>query len=149
MQKDRKKSHTPIIKYMKKINKDLSNDIYLGLNRFKIDLWSENWYRFSDNSGGILNLTFKMTDNLTNNVAFFMCDNYDYEYEICKYLNDFAIRCSSGNYGHYPHLHYVAYNIHKIAPYRGNSKSNIGDIRDEVINKYSYLKSIKIKELEK
>lgn len=137
MQKDRKREHKKVIKYIRKLNKNISEDAYLGLNRFRIDSYRENWYRYEDGSGGDLNCFVKITDTLTNNCAVFIVNNYDYYYKIIEYTNDFMIRCSSGNYGHYPALHYVMYDIHEIVSYDGNKVNNYTE--KGVIGKYDFI----------
>lgn len=139
MQKDRKKIHKEVVKYMRWRNKELATDAYIGLNRFRIDLAQESWYRFEDGSGGELFLTFKLTDLLTGNKACFMCNNFNYDYKLLMYANDFLIRCSSGNKGHHPPLHYVAYDIHTIIPYDkdDHEKKVIPD--DDVLCRYNWL----------
>ena len=50
MQKDRKKEHKKIVKHMQLINKQLAADEYMGLNRFRIDMFMEDWHRYADGS---------------------------------------------------------------------------------------------------
>lgn len=139
MYKDRKKEHKKVIKYMRMRNKQLAADDYIGLNRFRIDLFSEKWFRFEDGSGGVLSLTFKLTDTWTNNTAYFICDNYDYQWRMFDYLNDFLIRCSSGRKGHWPPLHYIAYDVHEIKPYAHFKEREINiEPKDGIINKYNW-----------
>lgn len=139
MHKDRKKEHKKVIKYMRKFNKSLIKDDYIGCDRFRIDLWSERWYRFSDKSGGELLCVFKLSDRLADNSAYFICDNYNYQREIFSFLNDFLIRCSSGTPGHYPALNYVAYDIHNVVPY--NNERNVSNkIAEGVIDNYCWIK---------
>lgn len=138
----REKEHRKVLKYMQKLNKQLATDEYLGLNRFRVDMFAENWNRFNDGSGGILSIIFKLSDKSTGNSAYFIADNYDYILELNKYANDFLIRCSSGREGHIPQLHYVAYDVHKIIPYDG-SKREIINIKEYVVDTYSWIKSIR------
>lgn len=138
MQKDRKKLHKKIIKYMRIINKQLYNDEYIGCGRFRIDLNYENWSRYSNGLGGYMCLIFTISDSLTGNKGFFICNNYDYKYKINNYLNDFLIRCSSGQYGHYPPLNYIAYDVHEIIPYN-RIKDREVKAEDGVINFYDWI----------
>lgn len=141
MHKDRKKEHKKVIKYMRRMNKNLLEDDYIGCGRFRLDLWSESWYRFSDGSGGELFLTFKITDTETGNKALFFADNFDYISKILSYTNDFLIRCSSGHSGHYPHLNYPAYDIHEIKAYSKGKEWN-GKLENEyIIDKYCLIES--------
>lgn len=144
MPMNRKKEHKRIVNLMQKLNKELAKDEYLGCSRFRIDLYSEDWYKYSDSSGGYMSMIFKMTDKATNNKAFFMCSSYDYDFYIPAYINDFAIRCSKGVPGHLPPLGYVAYDVHSVIPYAGQRDNNNISIETETMNKYSYIKSIKI-----
>lgn len=146
MQKDRKKVHKKVIKYIQMRNKQLAEDEYVGLNRFRIDIWSENMHRFSDGSGVRLIYILKLTDSLTGNSAYFETDNFWYEYKIFEYANDFLIRCSSGWSGHWPHLHYLAYDVHEVIDYKGRIDKgfvNEDEYEDEIINTYSWIDSIK------
>lgn len=138
MQKDRKKEHKKVLKDMRRINRQIENDEYLGLNRFRIDIVTENWHRFVDGSGGFLHILFKITDKLTNNKACFMADNYNYWIRMNEYANDFLIRCSSGHMGHFPPLLYAAYDVHEIVPYREFDK--LREPEDGVIDTYNWLK---------
>lgn len=126
---------------MKWLNKHIGQDSYLGLNRFRIDMYSENWFRFGDGSGGRLHIIFKLSDNVTGNTAYFFADNYDYDRKIAIYANDFLIRCSSGSPGHYPNLIYVAYDINNVIPYDRDRKKTI-ICKENVIDTYSWIKSI-------
>ena len=137
MKKEIKKIHKRIVREMRAANKHLMTDDYLGKNRFRIDMYSEKYYRYSDNSGYQINIIFKITDNKTGNKAFFLADNYNYSREIALHLTDFMIRCSTGMKGHYPPLAYVAYDVHEIVPYEGASQ-NVA-INDEAIDMYDYL----------
>lgn len=137
MQKDREKEHNKVIKYIHKINKKIANDKYIGLNRFRVDMYREYWKRFEDNSGGYLTIVFKMTDKLTNNSACFISSNFGFVYDLNRYLNDFLVRCSSGHPGHYPPLHYVTYDISEVISYSGNK---VEVIKDYVVDKYSWIK---------
>lgn len=138
MQKDRKKEHKQVVKYIRRINKQLSQDEYLGINRFRIDIWSENWHRFSDGSGGELFLVFKIIDTLIGNFAMFTANNYSYAYKVGVYINDFLIRCSSGHPGHYPFLQYIVYDVSKIISYDGCDVEN-KKIEEGIINKYNWI----------
>lgn len=138
MQKDRKKIHQKIVKEMRNFNKRLAADEYLGLNRFRIDMVSENMYRYSDGSSLYLLVIYKISDKLTGNSACFIAYNYDFYYKIYDYANDFLIRCSSGRRGHAPSLHYVAYDVHQIIPYTGRKIEN-NKIEDGIINTYNWL----------
>lgn len=140
MQKERKKEHKKVIKYMRRMNKSLLNDNYIGCGRFRLDLWAENWYRFSDGSGGELFLTFKIIDTWTGNKALFFATNYDYESKIWHYTNDFLIRCSSGRTGHYPSLSYPAYDVHEIKAYVKDKEWD-GKSEEYVIDKYCLMGS--------
>lgn len=139
MKNDRKKEHKKVVTYMRKLNKQVMTDEYLGLNRFRMDLFAEKWNRYDDGSGGQLTIYVKMTDKETNNKAFFIVNNYDYKRKMPEYMNDFLIRCSSGQAGSWPHLHYVAYDVHTIIPYAG-SKRNSEKYEDGIITKYNYTK---------
>lgn len=139
MQKDRKREHKKIVKYTRRINKQISSDEYLGLNRFRIDIYSEDMYRYSDGSGVHLYLIFKLTDNVTNNSAYFTADNYNYDWYILQYTNDFLIRCSTGRYGHQPLLHYIAYDVHEVVEYDGR-KDCKPKFSDEAIDIYNFTK---------
>lgn len=138
MQKDRKKVHKEIIKYMRRRNKEIAVDDYIGLDRFRIDLFYENWRRYDDGSGGYMYLVFKMTDKWTGNTAYFHCNNYDYARKIFEYLNDFLIRCSDGWSGSWPHLGYIAYDVHEIIPYAHRKPRDPSKYEDGVINKYNW-----------
>lgn len=139
MQKDRKKEHKKVVKNIRKINKQIQNDEYLGLNRFRIDMVTENWRKFEDGSGGTLIIVLKISDKLTNNKAYFIVDNYDYWREIYNYANDFLIRCSSGHIGHHPPLHYVAYDVHSIVPYGNHKATEPSKYEDSVITYYDWI----------
>lgn len=147
MQKNRKKEHKKVVKFIRQLNKKISNDLYLGINRFRIDMVTENWRKFEDGSGGTLIIVLKISDKLTNNKACFIVDNYDYWREIYNYANDFLIRCSSGHAGHYPPLHYVAYDIHSIVPYNGSKNREIKETEDGVIDYYDWIEIFKLKEV--
>lgn len=139
MQKERKKEHKKVIKYMRRMNKSLLKDDYIGCGRFRLDLWSESWYRFSDGSGGELFVTFKITDTWTGNKALFLANNYNYDIIVWTYVNDFLIRCSSGHSGHYPPLSYPAYDVHEIKSYAKDKEWN-GKLEDEyIIDKYCWI----------
>lgn len=139
MQKNRKKEHKKVMKYIRSMNKNLLNDEYIGLNRFRIDLFQERWFHYSDGSGGELFCLLKVTDTKTGNYGVFEVNNYDYKSQIAKYVNDFLIRCSSGHYGHYPRLHYITYDVHKIIPYKEQNNMET-EIEDGIIDNYSWLK---------
>lgn len=139
MQKDRKAVHKKVMKEIRRRNESLANDEYVGLNRFRIDMVSESMYRFSDGSGLTLSFLLKISDALTGNSCCFMANNYNYEYRIFEYANDFLIRCSDGWMGHYPPLHYVAYDVHEIVPYVGRKSNSNKEPKDGVICKYNRL----------
>lgn len=139
MQKSKKNIHKEIIKYVRSVNKQLKNDEYLGLNRFRVDLFAEKWHKYSDNSGYCVTLLVKITDNLTKNKCVFSCDNYDYKYGISIYANDFLIRCSSGASGHFPTLNYIAYDVHEIVPYTKDTLGLCKKVEDGVIDTYNWL----------
>lgn len=141
MHKDRKKEHKKVIKYMRRMNKNLLEDDYVGCGRFRLDLWSESWYRFEDGSGGELFLTFKITDTATGNKALFFANNYNYYIKIWEYCNDFLIRCSSGCLGHIPSLNYIAYDVHSIKQYVGDIKNGrvLRQPEEYVIDKYCWI----------
>lgn len=140
MQKDKKKKHKKIIKDMRRFNKQLATDEYIGLNRFRIDLFSEEIDRYSDGSGMYMYLIFKLTDKLTDNTAYFSASNYNYLYKMSEYANDFLIRCSIGHLGSFPPLHYIAYDVHTIIPYVGRKDNPIQKekYKDGVINTYNW-----------
>lgn len=140
MQKDRKKVHKKIVKAMRRRNKQLATDEYIGLDRFRIDILSEEMYRFPDGNEVELFYFVKLSDKLTGNCAVFHTNNFRFNYQIFEYANDFLIRCSSGRSGHYPPLHYVAYDVHEIIPYEGGSKKDsLKEAENGVINKYNWL----------
>lgn len=132
MQRDRKREHKKLVRFIRTTNKSLSNDEYIR-NRFRVDMFNETWYRFSDGSGGELTVLIKFTDKWTRNTAYFYVTNFSYVLQIRRQLNDFIHRCAHGHYGHYPPLQYVAYDIHKIVSYEGHVKAE----QDKVINKYN------------
>lgn len=142
MRIERKKEHKKVVKYMRLFNKSLANDSYLGLNRFRTDIYSEKWFRFED-GGGWLSYIFKISDKLTGNTAYFITDNYSYRYELAIHANDFLIRCSSGREGHHPPLHYVAYDVHNIIPYNMDNNKTIV-CEDGIVNTYSWIRTIKL-----
>lgn len=137
--KDRKVEHKKVIKYIRKWNKTLNEDDTIGCGRFRIDMWSEKWYRFSDGSGGELYVLLKLSDTLTNNSAMFYVDNFNYKCKVGQYLNDFMIRCSSGHKGHYPPLNYIAYDIHEIKEYAKYPKWN-GKVEEGILDNYDWIK---------
>ena len=139
--KMRKKAHKEVVKYMRALNKNIGNDEYLGINRFRVDMYSEHGYEFDDHSGVELHILFKLTDNVTGNTAIFHCDNFDYRRRLSTCTNDFLIRCSSGWSGHWPHLHYLAYDVHTIVPYAGEAKKGMkrDKFEEGVINTYSWI----------
>lgn len=142
----RKKEHKKVLRYMKKVNKQLATDEYLGLNRFRVDMYSETWHKYDNVLGGTLIIIFKLSDNVTGNTAYFISDNYDYDKEVPIHTNDFLIRCSSCHSGHYPPLHYAAYDIHDIVPYDGDKNKTIIDTiidTENILNTYSWIKSVK------
>lgn len=139
MQKDREKEHKKIVKFIRNINAQLANDEYIGLNRFKIVMLSEEMYRFSDGSGIELYFIFKLIDEYTNNSACFLADSFNYKRKIFTYANDFLIRCSDGWRGHIPSLHYAAYDIHTTMPYVGRKRIR-KEPEEGVINKYNFLR---------
>lgn len=141
MKKIRNREHKKVIKYMRALNNTLAQDEYLGLNRFRVDMYSEDWFAFDDGSGGILHIIFKLSDKRTGNTAYFIADNWSYRREISEHANDFLIRCSSGIPGHFPSLHYVAYDVHTIIPYDGDKNREI-NIQDGVVKTYSWIKSV-------
>lgn len=138
-QRDRLKEHKKIIKYMRRVNNQMANDEYLGLNRFRIDMYSEKWWRFSDGSGGELFIYFRITDKVTGNSAIFYANNYNYIMKINEYLNDFIIRCGSGWAGHFPHLSYIAYDVHAIKEYGSHKETPLEKYEEGVINTYNWL----------
>ena len=135
----REKEHKKIVTYMRRVNKQIMNDEYLGINRFRIDMEREYWWEFSDKSGGELSIYFKIKDNDTGNWAIFNANNYDYVLSINKYANDFLIRSSSGWAGHYPHLQYLAYDVHDIKPYGGRKETPKEKYEEGVIDYYNWL----------
>lgn len=141
MQKDRKKEHKKIVKELRRRNKQLASDEYVGLNRFRIDLLSEEMLRFPDGSGVELFYYVKLTDTLTGNSAVFYTNNFRFNYQIFEYANDFLIRCSGGRSGHFPPLHYVAYDVHEVVPYEWKKDNPTPKEKYEegVINTYSWL----------
>lgn len=139
MQRDRRKIHREIVKRIQKINKQIGNDDYLGLDRFFITMKSEDWYRYPDGSGGRLLVELKIADRVTNNFATFLVNNYDYDYRLFQYLNDFLVRCSSGKYGHFPPLPYISYDVHEIVSY-DMRQIQICNNKDGIINRYDWSK---------
>ena len=139
MRKDRKKEHRKIVKFMRKQNDVLAHDDYLGRGRFRIDMYSEDWSPYGDGSGGYMRVLFKMKDTWYGNSAMFYTNNYGYDYFVFNYLNDFLIRCSSGHMGHWPALHYAAYDVHTIVPYK---KEKIKEVKvdEDVVCSYNYLR---------
>lgn len=135
MQKDKKKIHNKIVRRMRTTNKQLASDKYLGLNRFRIDLFSEKWHKYSDGSGHYVRLIFKLSDKITGNSAYFISSNYSYNHELFIYANDFLIRCSSGTRGHTPSLSYIAYDVHEIVPYSGRNNT-IPEPKENIIDTY-------------
>lgn len=134
----REKEHKKVRKYIRAINHSISNDAYLGLNRFKVYMFNEDWLKFNDNSGGFLHMTIKMSDNLTGNSAYFYANDFNYKKDIPTYLNDFLISCSCGDHGHFPPLHYMAYDVHKLIPYAGDSEKT--KFYDEAVMTYNNTK---------
>lgn len=135
----REKEHKKIVHYMRRVNKQIINDEYLGLNRFRLDMLRENWREYDDKSGGHLNILFKITDNVTGNKAVFGCTNYGFEWCINNYANDFMIRSSNGLAGHFPHLEYYAYDVYSVVPYGNNNVTNPEKYEDDVICKYDWI----------
>lgn len=143
MRKERKREHKKVIAYMRRVNKQIETDEYLGLNRFRVDCFSEQWKRFYDGSGGIIIIIFKLSDKSTGNTAYFVADNWNYKREISEYANDFLIRCSSCRTGHFPRLSYAAYNIHTIEQYDGEKgRRELPTPEDGVINTYSWINGV-------
>lgn len=136
MKKDRKKEHKKVVKFIRQLNKEISNDLYLGINRFRVDIYSENMYRFADGSGVKLSFIIKLYDSVTENKAYVYVTSFNYIINLKKYVNDFLIRCSSGHTGHYPPLYYVAYDVHSIVPYNGSKNREIKEVEDGVIDYY-------------
>lgn len=144
MRRERKREHKKVIAYMRKVNKQLAEDKYIGLNRFRVDMHSEYWEKYEDGSGGHLYITFKISDNSTGNTGYFLANNYDYKIRIGEYANDFLIRCSSCRTGHFPHLYYVAYDVHTIEQYDGHKgRRELPKPEGYVINTYSWIKGVK------
>lgn len=141
MQRDRKKVHKKIMKYIRKVNKQIAADEYIGLNRFRADMFSESWFRFNDGSGGILYMHIKLSDAVTGNTAFYIVEQWGFEWKLYEYLNDFMIRCSDGCIGHHPPLHYVAYDVHDVVPYDGR-KDMEPRIEEDVIATYSWINGV-------
>ncbi len=82
----RVKIHKALINALDKWNISLTNDEYIGRDRFGIEIYKEEWEQFEDGSGEILELVLKMYDRVTGNTACFMCNDYDCEYKIPHYL---------------------------------------------------------------
>ena len=141
MRRERKRIHKEVVKYMRMRNKQMAADEYVGLNRFRIDLFEEDYIRYPDGSGGHLFLVFKMTDKLTGNTAYFGTNSYSYTHVMFDYLNDFLVRCSAGHSAHWPHLHYWAYDVHECIEYEGIRKKDDfkhKDPEEGVIDKYDW-----------
>lgn len=133
--KIREKEHKKIVNYMKKVNKQLKYDEGIGSGRFRMDFYSENFHSYADGSGGYLFVIVKITDTLTGNNAYFDINNYNYDFEINRYTNDFLIRCACGSEGHYPLLHYLAYDVHSIVHYNGTPDEPKADY---IVDKYDW-----------
>ena len=135
----RSKAHKEVVKYMRKVNKQIMNDEYLGLNRFRLDMLREDWHEYEDKSGGMLGVLFKIKDNLTGNKAAFYISRFNFEWHISEYVNDFLIRCSNGHRGSIPSLSYCAYDVHDIVPYGNHKVTDPSKYEDGVVCKYDWI----------
>lgn len=133
--KQRTKVRREIVNYMRRVNKQIANDGYLGLNRFRADIFSEKWERYSDGSGGCLTVVVKLTDKITGNSAYYVSDNYRFYRDMHECMNDFLIACSSGFHGCIPNPHYIAYDVHSIAPY---TEKSVRRTSDEAVDTYNW-----------
>ena len=88
MWKDRKKAQKKINKSVRAMNANILHD-NLWCGRFYVHQINADWERFSDGSGGCLNVLLEICDKKTGKYRRFIINNYDHNWKIWSAVNDF------------------------------------------------------------
>ena len=91
--KQRKKAQRGLNKRVRHFNKALLND-NLWRGRFVIRQIDAHWYRFDDNSGGILAAIMEVRDLKTGKFSRFNIDNYNSHWHLFEPVNKFIAEYS-------------------------------------------------------
>lgn len=91
--RQRKKAQSKINRKVRLMNKNLLSD-NLWRGRFFVQQVDANWDRFSDGSGGILNVWLEIRDKKTGFYMGFQIDNYDRGWHLWENCNKFICELS-------------------------------------------------------